>query len=286
MLQPERKGQGNTPMRGDKMPEDTGELSDIGGKLRLFVDAPLLAGARVFPDTSQTHYLLHVMRARAGDRVLLFNGRHGEWQARIAEMSRRECALICERQTRAQQGGPDVWLAFAPVKKTPGEYLAQKATELGVAVMIPVMTERTVARRVNAERLRVNVIEAAEQSERLTVPEVRDAQSLRAFLDNWPGKRRLIFCDEAGDAPPIAEALAASGPSAGWGVLTGPEGGFSPSERERIRARPFVLPVSLGPRIMRADTAALAALAIWQAVLGDWHSSSSSFRLVTHKIGL
>ncbi|HEX5281732.1 MAG TPA: 16S rRNA (uracil(1498)-N(3))-methyltransferase [Micropepsaceae bacterium] len=258
-------------MSGHKMPDDPGELVDIGGKLRLFVEAPLEANARIRPDTGQTHYLLHVMRARAGDRVLLFNGRDGEWRAQVADVSRRECALVCEAQIRAQQRGPDLWLAFAPVKKTPGEYLAQKATELGVAMMIPVITERTVARRVNAERLRANAIEAAEQSERLTVPEIRDTQSLPAMLDAWPAGRGLIFCDEAGDALPIAEALAASGPWAGWGVLTGPEGGFAPSERDRIRAQPFVVPVSLGPRIMRADTAALAALAVWQAVLGDWH---------------
>lgn len=257
-------------MDGQQM-EDTGELADIGGKLRLFVDAPLQAQARILPGTGQTHYLLHVMRARAGDRALLFNGRDGEWRARIADVSRRACALVCETQIRAQQSGPDVWLAFAPIKKTPGEYLAQKATELGVAMMIPVITERTVARRINAERLRANAIEAAEQSERLTVPEIGDAQSLPVLLDGWPDGRGLIFCDEAGAAAPIAEALASSGPRAGWAVLTGPEGGFAPSERERIRAQPFVLPVSLGPRIMRADTAALAALAVWQAVLGDWH---------------
>ena len=258
-------------MSGQQMPEQTGELADIGGKLRLFIDVPLHLGARILPDTGQTHYLLHVMRARAGDRVLLFNGRDGEWRARIADLSRRECALVCEAQTRAQQSGPDVWLAFAPIKKTPGEYLAQKATELGVAIMIPVITERTVARRINTERVRANAIEAAEQSERLTVPEIRDAQSLPALLDGWPAGRGLIFCDETGDAAPIGEALAASTPRAGWGVLTGPEGGFARAERDRIRAQPFVLPVSLGPRIMRADTAALAALAVWQAVVGDWH---------------
>lgn len=257
-------------MRGDK-PDNTGELIDIGGKLRLFVDKPLHAHARILPDTGQNHYLLHVMRARAGDRVLLFNGRDGEWRVRIADVSRRECALVCETQIRAQQGSPDIWLAFAPVKKTPGEYLTQKATELGVAAMIPVITERTVARRVNVDRLRVNAIEAAEQSERLTVPEIREAQLLPGLLEDWPAGRGLIFCDEAGDAPPIAEALAASGPRAGWGVLTGPEGGFAPSERDRIRAHASVIPVTLGPRVMRADTAALAALAVWQAVLGDWH---------------
>ena len=257
-------------MGGQQMPGDTGELTDIGGKLRLFVDAPLEAQARILPDTGQTHYLLHVMRARADDCVLLFNGRDGEWRTRVADVSRRECVLVCESQTRVQQSGPDVWLAFAPIKKTPGEYLTQKATELGVAVMIPVITERTVARRVNAERLRANAIEASEQSERLTVPEIRDAQLLPALLDGWPSGRRLIFCDEAGDAAPIAEALA-SAPKAEWGLLIGPEGGFAPSERDRIRGQAFVLPVSLGPRIMRADTAALAALAVWQTVLGDWH---------------
>lgn len=258
-------------MRGQKVPEDSGELADIGGKLRLFVEAPLAARARIVPDTTQTHYLLHVMRARAGDRVLLFNGREGEWRAKVEDVSRRECALVCETKSRAQQDGPDLWLAFAPIKKTPGEYLAQKATELGVATIIPVITERTVARRVNSERLRANAIEAAEQSERLTVPEIRDTQLLPALLDGWPAGRGLIFCDEAGDARPIAEILAGSAPRAGWGVLTGPEGGFTPSERDRIRAQPYVVAVSLGPRIMRADTAALAALAVWQAVLGDWH---------------
>lgn len=257
-------------MRGRKMPEEAGDLTDIGGRLRLFVEMPLHTGARVVPDTGQKHYLLHVMRAGAGDRVLLFNGRDGEWRARIAEVSRRGCTLICETQTRVQHNGPDVWLAFAPVKKIPAEYLTQKATELGVAAMIPVITERTVARRVNAERLRANAIEAAEQSERLTVPEIRGAQSLRALLDDWPGGRHLIFCDEAGDARPITEALAAAGSAAEWGVLTGPEGGFAPAERDLIRRHTDVIPVSLGPRIMRADTAALAALAVWQAIVGDW----------------
>jgi len=253
------------------MVEDPGELADIGGKLRLFADAPLHTGARIVPAAGQIHYLMHVMRARAGDRVLLFNGRDGEWRARVADVSRRECALVCEIETRAQETGPDLWLAFAPVKKTPGEYLTQKATELGVAAMIPVVTERTVARRINTERLRANAIEAAEQSERLTVPEIRGVQSLPELLAGWPAGRGLIFCDEAGDALPIGEALAASGPRDGWGILTGPEGGFAPAERDRIRTHACVLPVTLGPRIMRADTAALAALAVWQAVLGDWH---------------
>lgn len=210
------------------------------------------------------------MRAREGDRVLLFNGVDGEWRARIAEVTRKTCSLLCEAQTEPQAEVPDLWLAFAPIKKTPADYVAQKATELGSRVLQPVITRRTVARRVNLERLRANAIEAAEQSGRLSVPEVRAPLSLEALLKSWPDRRLLLFCDEGGDAEPIAEALEKTRGHAAWGVLTGPEGGFDPDERARIRACPFVVPVTLGPRIMRADTAALAALAVWQAIAGDW----------------
>jgi len=214
------------------------------------------------------------MRAREGDRVSLFNGVDGEWRACITGMTRRTAELFCEAQTKTQADVPDVWLAFAPIKKTPADYVTQKATELGVRVLQPVMTRRTVARRVNLERLRANAIEAAEQSGRLSVPELRDPVGLEALLRAWPPVRRLIFCDEAGDAAPIADAVdGAKGDSAAWGVLTGPEGGFDPQERVLIRQHSFVLPVSLGPRIMRADTAALAALAVWQALAGDWQPS-------------
>ena len=210
------------------------------------------------------------MRAREGDRVLLFNGVDGEWRARIAEVTRKTCSLLCEAQTEPQAEVPDLWLAFAPIKKTPADYVAQKATELGSRVLQPVITRRTVARRVNLERLRANAIEAAEQSGRVCVPEVRAPVSLEALLKSWPDRRLLLFCDEGGDAEPIAEALEKTRGHAAWGVLTGPEGGFDPDERARIRACPFVVPVTLGPRIMRADTAALAALAVWQAIAGDW----------------
>jgi 16S rRNA (uracil1498-N3)-methyltransferase len=165
---------------------------------------------------------------------------------------------------------PDLWLAFAPIKKTPADYLAQKATELGVAVLQPVITNRTVARRVNLERMRANAIEAAEQSGRLSVPEIREPVSLDALLRSWPAGRRLLFCDEGGDAAAIANALDDVGDWTQWGVLTGPEGGFDPQERAAIRQCAFVVPVTLGPRIMRADTAALAALSVWQAICGDW----------------
>ncbi|MGQ0741770.1 MAG: 16S rRNA (uracil(1498)-N(3))-methyltransferase [Alphaproteobacteria bacterium] len=245
------------------------DLNAPGGKLRLYVGAPLGEGKAVEPTTSQAHYILHVMRAREGDRLRLFNGRDGEWTARITRVTKRSCLLKCDTRTAPQSDVPDVWLAFAPVKKTPADYVAQKATELGVRVLQPVITHRTVARRVNLERLRANAIEAAEQSGRLSVPEVRAEMDLGALLKSWPKERRLVFCDEGGDAPAIADALAKK-ESAAWGVLTGPEGGFDENERALVRAQPFVLPVTLGPRIMRADTAALSALAIWQALCGDW----------------
>ncbi len=240
------------------------ELTAPGGKVRLFVEAPLGESARVAPTPQQAHYLLHVMRAREGERVSLFNGRDGEWLAKIADVSRRSCTLACERQAAPQEAECDLWLCFAPIKKTPADYLAQKATELGVSILQPVFTRRTIVERVNSERMRANAIEAAEQSGRLTVPQVREPVALPTLLSGWPASRRLLFCDEGG-APPILEAIgkAAGDPCA---ILTGPEGGFDPEERAMIRALPATVPASLGPRILRADTAALAGLAIWQAV--------------------
>ncbi|MEJ0026136.1 MAG: 16S rRNA (uracil(1498)-N(3))-methyltransferase [Rhizomicrobium sp.] len=247
------------------------ELTYPGGKLRLFVEAPLGQGARVVPDDAQVHYLLHVMRAKAGDRALLFNGAGGEWLARIAEVSKRSCVLECERRVEPQTEVPDLWLCFAPIKKTPADYVVQKATELGVRVLQPVYTRRTIVTRVNLDRMRANAVEAAEQSGRLSVPETREPLAFDKLLAAWPKDRRLIFCDEGG-APSMADALRAlaDGPAA---IFTGPEGGFDPAEREALRALSFVTPVSLGPRILRADTAALAALSIWQAVKGDWHEA-------------
>jgi len=244
-------------------------LKEPGGKVRLFVTAALADGARVVPDDGQAHYLLHVMRAKAGDRVSLFNGRDGEWLAQIAEVSKRSCALQCEKQTRAQSGTPDIWLCFAPIKKTPADYVVQKATELGVRALQPVFTRRTIVTRINEERMTANAIEAAEQSDRLTVPEIREAVTLDKLLKAWPAERRILFCDEGGDAKPIAEAARNINESA-YAILTGPEGGFDPAERDLIRSHAFVTPVTLGPRILRADTAALASLAVLQAMKGDW----------------
>lgn len=244
------------------------ELTEPSGKVRLFVDAVLGEGARVTPGDAQAHYLLHVMRAKTGEYLSLFNGRDGEWLARIAEVSKRSCVLQCEKQTRVQDEAPDVWLCFAPVKKTPADYVVQKATELGVSALQPVFTRRTIVTRVNEERMRANAIEAAEQSDRLTVPQICEPVILEKLLKSWPQDRQVLFCDEGGDAEPIAKALKKI-VSKSVAILTGPEGGFDPAERELIRSQSFVVPVTLGPRILRADTAALASLAIWQALRGD-----------------
>ncbi len=245
------------------------DLSYSGGKVRLYIKAALGDGVRVAPNDGQAHYLLHVMRAKIGDRVGLFNGRDGEWLAQIVDAAKRGCTLQCQRLTARQAEVPDLWLVFAPIKKTPADYLAQKATELGVRALQPVITRRTIVSRVNVERLRANAVEAAEQSGRLSIPEVREPQSLDKLLEAWPKTRRILFCDEAGEARPIVEAVRTA-PDGPWAVLTGPEGGFDPAERAALRAQHYVMPVSLGGRILRADTAALSALSVWQAVRGDW----------------
>jgi 16S rRNA (uracil1498-N3)-methyltransferase len=245
--------------------KQTSQIADARGKLRLYVNALLGAGVAVAASDGQAHYLLHVMRAKTGQGVLLFNGQDGEWLSEIVT-AKRGVTLRCLKQTQAQAGVPDLWLLFAPVKKTPADYLVQKATELGASKLQPVFTRRTVVTRVNPERLLSNAVEAAEQSGRLCVPEIGEAASLEKIMTAWSKDRRLFYCDEGGDAKPLAP-VAASGPVA---ILTGPEGGFDPAEREALRALPFVTPVTLGPRILRADTAALAALAIWQSVKGDW----------------
>jgi 16S rRNA (uracil1498-N3)-methyltransferase len=209
------------------------------------------------------------MRAKPGERLSLFNGRNGEWLAEIASVSKRSVTLACLQRTEKQAGVPDLWLLFAPIKKTPADYLTQKATELGASLLQPVMTRRTIVTRVNSERMAANAVEAAEQSGRLTVPDIRAAVPLEKALSAWPKQRRLYFCDEGGGAEPLAAAVE-PGPAA---ILTGPEGGFDPAERAMLREKAFVIPVTLGPRILRADTAALAALAIWQSVVGDWKAS-------------
>jgi 16S rRNA (uracil1498-N3)-methyltransferase len=241
------------------------ELTEAGGRIRLHVAADLGEGAAVALAEGQAHYLLHVMRARIGDRLRLFNGRDGEWAAEITGVTKRGVLVTARAPTAAQADVPDIWLCFAPVKKTPADYLAQKATELGATRLQPVFTRRTIVTRVNAERLAANAIEAAEQSGRLSVPDIAAPLVLEKLLAAWPEGRTLYFCDEGGDARPLA-AVARPAPAA---ILTGPEGGFDPGERALIRTQKFAVAVTLGPRILRADTAALAALAVWQSAAGD-----------------
>ncbi len=245
------------------------QLTEAGGKTRLYVTGDLGKDVAVTLDEGQAHYLLHVLRAKCGNLILLFNGRDGEWQAEITQAVKRGVTATCLKQTQPQTETPDIWLAFAPVKKTPTDYLVQKAAELGASCLLPVFTRRTIVTRINQDRMLANAIEAAEQSGRLSVPEIREGMSFDKLLASWPKERRLLFCDEGGDAKAMTQAARESrgGPTA---ILTGPEGGFDPAERAALRALPFVVPVTLGPRILRADTAALAALAIWQAVAGDF----------------
>jgi 16S rRNA (uracil1498-N3)-methyltransferase len=240
---------------------------------RLFIEADLARGVEAPLGGAQAHYLRHVMRHEEGARLLLFNGRDGEWNATLSLRGKKSAAAIVETQTRPQAAEPDLWLCFAPVKSARIDLVAEKATELGVAVLQPVFTRHTAVARVNVERLRAGAIEAAEQTERLTVPEVRAPVELGGLIDRWPVGRRLLMCDETGGGPPIAEALTALDPAARrdpWAILIGPEGGFARAELEALRRMKDVTSVGLGPRILRADTAALAALACWQAMLGDW----------------
>jgi 16S rRNA (uracil1498-N3)-methyltransferase len=241
---------------------------------RLYVSDDLGAGLLLGLSDGQAHYLRNVLRLAGGAEIALFNGRGGEWRGRIAAIGKSGCSIALDAQIRKQQAEPDLWLVFAPVKRARIDYLVEKATELGVSALHPVRTSRTVVERVNVERLQANAVEAAEQTERLTVPVVHAPETLPALLARWPAGRRLIVCDERGQAPPIAKVVAGQRDalSAGAAVLIGPEGGFTETELDGLANLPFVNPVSLGPRVLRADTAALAALAIVQALAGDWRN--------------
>lgn len=236
--------------------------------IRLFVSQDLAAGASIIVAPEQAHYLTHVMRLTAGDELLLFNGRDGEWRAGVSQVARRAVALTVMAQTRSQLVGPDLDLVVALVKRTRLEIIVEKAAELGARRVRLAITERTNSERTRVDRLAAIAIEAAEQTGRLDAPAIEPPQKLPALLSDWPADQPLMFCDEAGEAPPVLAALAARsiGP---WGVLIGPEGGFSAAERATIRAHPASVAVSLGPRILRADTAAISALTLWQAALGD-----------------
>ena len=244
-----------------------------GRRVRLYVDAPIAAGAELPLAGAQAHYLGNVMRFKKGDALAVFNGRDGEWRAAIAEMRREVCTLLAEVQTRPQQAETGPVLLFAPLKPARSAMLIEKACELGVSEFWPVTTQHSQRRRINLGRFRAHAVEAAEQCERMDVPGILPPAALDAVLDDWPVARQLMFCDEAG-GPPAFDALRAA-PPALWAVLVGPEGGFSPEERTHIVSRPFSVPVSLGPRILRAETAAIAALSLWQAALGDLRGGKS-----------
>lgn len=240
---------------------------------RLFVEADLSAGLELHATPEQANYLGNVLRMQPGDGVLLFNGRDGEWRAKVGARSKRAMTLVVGEQARPQEGGPDIDYVFAPLKRSRLDYMVQKATEMGVARLRPVLTRRTNAERVNIERLRANAIEAAEQCGILRVPGVAEPEKLSSLLAAWPQDRLLIFCDEDAEVQDPVAALTAwkSSPPRPVALLIGPEGGFDPAEREALIARSPMLRLSLGPRVLRADTAAVAALALVNAVLGDWH---------------
>jgi len=237
--------------------------------IRLFLDCELAATGRVSPTPEQSHYLTRVMRLGPGDVLLVFNGRQGEWRARLAETGKRGCVLAVEDHIRPQEATPDVELIVAMVKRPRLETIIEKAAELGARRVRLARTERTNVDHANIDRLRAIATEAAEQTGRLDVPEIVAAEPLGRILASWDSGRRLMFCDEAGDAVPAAEGLSRAAGDR-WAVLIGPEGGFSPEERAAVRGLGVTTPVSLGPRILRADTAAIAALCLWQSTLGDW----------------
>jgi len=244
-----------------------------GGQARLFVEAALTESGIVELDADRAHYLRNVLRLAAGDAVSLFNGRDGEWRATIEMAGKRHARLIVGKQTRAQRAEPDLWLVFAPIKRARIDFVAEKATELGVSALVPVFTRYTAMTRVNVDRLQANALEAAEQTERLSVPRVHEAVTLEALLRDWPKERRLLLADESGGGSPIGLALReldATARAAPWAVLVGPEGGFHRDELDALHKLDFVTAVGLGPRILRADTAALSALSCWQALVGDW----------------
>ena len=236
-------------------------------KIRLFVDHSLGEAQLVPLDRDQANYLFAVMRLSIGDAILVFNGKDGEWQAHISEGNKKSATLKCTLKTQSLQNPSDVWLLFAPIKKARTDFIVEKATELGAAEILPISTDFTNSERIRQDRLQAHAVEATEQCGGTYVPNVHDLQKLDDVLDAWPGDRHLLYCDEGlVGAASIFNSL----PTGKWAILIGPEGGFSERERSKITMMQQSHPVSLGPRILRADTAAVAALSLWQEHLGDW----------------
>jgi 16S rRNA (uracil1498-N3)-methyltransferase len=243
---------------------------------RLYVEEDLAEGAPIGLDHGRAHFLRTVLRLQPGARLALFNGRDGEWAATLEGLGKGWASLVVDAQRRPQAPEPDLWLVFAPIKRGRIDFLVEKATELGCSDLLPTMTRFTQMERVNVERLAANAREAAEQCERLSVPRVAEPLDLGKLVDAWPAERRLLVCAERGEAGTLSEVLAAEreagGANAPWAVLVGPEGGFAAHELTALARLPQARFVGLGPRILRADTAGLAALAVLQATLGDWHA--------------
>jgi len=235
---------------------------------RLFVDDVLAAGPLRI-DGPAAHYLLSVMRLKPGAPVKLFDDRTGEWLATVADAGKRDLTLTVETLLRPREPVPDLWLCAAPLKKGRVDWMAEKACELGVARLVPVVTRRTVVDKPNGERLRAHLVEAAEQCDRTALPELAEPVKLPALLRDWPAERALFFADETGGEPAFQAMAARPGPAA---ILIGPEGGFDAEERAAVRGHPAAVGIALGPRILRADTAAAAAVALWMAAAGDWRS--------------
>lgn len=237
-------------------------------KIRLYLDQPFGPGQSLALNEDQALYLFSVMRKAVGDRVLVFNGQDGEWLAEVAEAAKRRGVLLCREQTRPLVPPPDLWLMFAPVKKAETTFIVEKAVELGAARLCPVQTDFTNSDRFNRDRMQANAREAAEQCGATLVPVVDALLPLDRCLASWPAGRRILWCNEAKAG--LATILSAEDRGQPWAILIGPEGGFSDRERARLAALPQVVQASLGPRILRAETAAVAALTLWQSVLGDW----------------
>lgn len=239
--------------------------------IRLFVPQDLLHSGQHFTlEKEQVHYLLTVMRRKDGDVLTLFNGRHGAWLGNLHVKSKKAASVFLLEPLMPQKGVPDVWLCFAPVKKAQTDFIVQKATELGAARLCPVMTKHTVNDRIKPERLKTIALEAAEQSERLTVPSVEEARPLKEMLIDWPKERRLYYLDETGASDPFPVVLAAEEQGQPAALLTGPEGGFAQAEIEMLKKAPFAVGGTLGPRILKAETAVVTALSVWMSVQGDW----------------
>ena len=237
---------------------------------RLFIDDEIVEGREIRIDGGQAHYLISVMRLKPGAPVKLFDDRTGEWLAEAKTVGRRDLILQATARLRTREAVPDLWLCAAPIKKGRVDWVAEKACELGVDRLVPVLTRRTVIDRLNGERLRAHMIEAAEQCGRTALPVLEEPVKLTALLRDWPADRVLFFADETGGTPASEALRPTPGPAA---ILIGPEGGFDPQERDAIRALPQAVGISLGPRVLRAETAAAAAVSVWMAAVGDWAGS-------------